>query len=276
MEIKYYKEHSDILGRDMEYKVFGSSGKICFAFAPQSGRFYDFENFHMVDVAAKWIEEGKLQIVCPDSIDEESWSGRESGAEDDWRFRKQEEWFLYITDELYPTVKARNTSEAAQGRCMTTGCSMGALHAANFFFRRPDLFDTVIAMSGIYNAQYFFPGTSHPLAYDNSPAIFLKNLPADHPYRKLYANSTIIICVGQGAWEDELLESTRELDTTMKAAGIQAWFDYWGKDVSHDWNWWQKQFPYFLGKIFDHQEAPAAAPAADKAASVKTSEDTAD
>ena len=38
---------------------------------------------------------------------------------------------------------------------MCTGCSMGAFHAANFFFRRPDLFDTVVALSGVYGTEEF-------------------------------------------------------------------------------------------------------------------------
>ena len=49
MNINYYKEYSSILNRDMEYKVFGDTGRICLAFPAQNGRFYDFENFGMVD-----------------------------------------------------------------------------------------------------------------------------------------------------------------------------------------------------------------------------------
>ena len=66
---------------------------------------------------------------------------------------------------------------------------------------------------------------------------------------KLYRNSNIIICVGQGAWEDELLASTRELDAVLREKNIPAWIDYWGYDVNHDWPWWRKQMPYFLGNV---------------------------
>ena len=59
-----------------------------------------------------------------------------------------------------------------------------------------------------------------------------------------------MICVGQGAWEDELLDSTRQLDAILQRKGIHAWVDYWGQDVNHDWPWWYKQMNYFLGKIF--------------------------
>ena len=33
---------------------------------------------------------------------------------------------------------------------MTFGASMGAMHAANFYYRRPDLFDSCFAISGLY------------------------------------------------------------------------------------------------------------------------------
>ena len=38
---------------------------------------------------------------------------------------------------------------------MTTGCSMGAYHALNFFLQHPDVFNKVIALSGVYDARFF-------------------------------------------------------------------------------------------------------------------------
>ncbi len=37
---------------------------------------------------------------------------------------------------------------------MTTGCSMGAYHALNFFLQHPDVFNKV-ALSGVYDARFF-------------------------------------------------------------------------------------------------------------------------
>lgn len=77
MEIRYYKEHSWILNRDMEFKIYGrSGGKLCIAFAPENGRFYDYENFGMIESLAPWIESGRLQVVTPDSIDAETWNNQ--------------------------------------------------------------------------------------------------------------------------------------------------------------------------------------------------------
>ena len=242
MEGQYSRWYSRELDRDMEYKVFGAGGKTCLVFAPQNGRFYDFENFGMVNVAAPWIESGKLRLVLVDSIDGETWSG---SGDPHARIVLQERWFRYVTNELLPGY-----SDPAGGKAMVTGCSMGGVHAGNFFFRRPDLFDTMLSMSGLFNADYFFHGYMDPLVYDNSPVHFLPNMPEDHPWIKLYRESRIILCVGRGPWEDDLLYGTRELDRILQQKDIPAWVDYWGHDVSHDWCWWQKQFPYFLGRLF--------------------------
>ena len=247
MREEYPKRYSNILGREMECAVFRADhpadidhSKVCLAFPPQSGRFYDFKNFGMVEAVRPWIESGQIFLICVDGIDAETWS---SWGDPRLRIELQELWFHYVVDELLP--KYANTGEKA----LVTGCSMGASHAANFFFRRPDLFDGIVALSGIYNAQFFFHDYMDDLLYDNSPIHFLPNMPLDHPWMKLYKQSEIIFCCGQGAWEDELLYSTRELDRIMSQKGIPHWSDYWGFDVNHDWPWWQKQLPYFMDHL---------------------------
>ena len=128
---------------------------------------------------------------------------------------------------------------------------MGAYHAANFFFRRPDIFDSVIALSGIYDTHEFFGDYMDDLVYANDPCACVRGMPWDHPYRELYANSKIILCVGQGDWEGPLLEGTRRMNAALQQKGIPAWVDYWGHDVSHDWPWWKKQLVYFLPYVLN-------------------------
>ena len=65
----------------------------------------------------------------------------------------------------------------------------------------------------------------------------------------IYRKKNIIICIGQGAWEEELLPSNREMETILKEKQVPAWIDFWGYDVAHDWNWWQIQIRYFMEKI---------------------------
>ncbi len=241
MEEKYFKHYSQSLQRDMEYKIYGSSGRTLLAIPSQNGRFFDWEGFGMIEILRPWLDSGKIRLVTCDTIDGETWSDQQGDGY--WRIRRHEAWFNYVVDELIPAVRLDDAP------LMITGCSMGAFHAANFFFRRPDLFDVVIAMSGLYTADYGFPNYHDELTYANSPQAFIAGMPSDHPWIRMYNDRRIIICVGQGKWEDELLESTRQLDEIMRNKGINAWVDYWGTDVDHDWCWWRAQLPYFLGKV---------------------------
>ena len=44
MEIRYFKHYSHHLNRDMEFKVYGHTGKPVMFIPCQGGRFFDFEN----------------------------------------------------------------------------------------------------------------------------------------------------------------------------------------------------------------------------------------
>ena len=236
------KHWSESLSREMEFKTFGrEGGRLCFAFPPQDGRWWDFENFGMVDSIARWIESGEIFLVLPDGNDWECWSDKNGDCRK--RIEAQERWYHYIVDELYPWCKELSRWN---GKAITTGCSMGGVHSGVFFFRRPDLFDTMISLSGTFNAQQFFGPYMDDLLYANSPVHFLPNMSQDHPYIEIYRNSNIITCCGQGAWEEELLKGTRELDAILTRMNIPHFSDYWGFDVNHDWPWWRKQLPYFM------------------------------
>lgn len=238
----YHKQFSPILGRDMEHAVLGHSGKVCLAFAPQNGHTYDFRNFGMVDTVAPWIESGRLQIILVDSIDEETWSGL-AGNSPRERVELQERWFAYVTNELLPQYLSFGQ------KAMATGCSMGGVHAANFFFRRPDMFDCMVSLSGLFDGSHFFGDYMDDLVYANSPLRFLPNMPEDHPWLDLYRQGNIIFCCGQGAWEDDMIRDSRALDAVLCAKNVPHWADFWGYDVNHDWPWWRKQLPYFMGHL---------------------------
>lgn len=238
----YVKEYSNVLERDLEYAVFGKSGKPCFLFPELAGRFFDFKNFGLYDAVKPWIESGKVQIICTDNVDNESWA--DTNGDPRKRIETQEKWYHYVIDELYPQFVP--TGEKA----MVTGCSMGGYHAGIFFFRRPDLFDTMLSLSGLFNAQFAFFDYFDDLVYANSPIHFVADLKENDTLMEQYRKSTIITCVGQGLYEDELLKSTKEFDELLIQKNIPHWSDYWGFDVSHDWYWWKKQLDYFFTHIF--------------------------
>lgn len=248
MEIRYFKHWSSHLNREMEFKVYGHAGKPVLFIPCQSGRFFDFENFKMLDHWAPFIESGSCTVYAADCIDDEAWAA--IGADNRWRIENHENWFRYITLELVPYIKhlsgERNGFD--QG-ILTFGCSMGAMHAANLYYRRPDLFDSVFAISGLFDSQDFFGGYMDDLVYNNCPVNYLANMPADHPYMALYNRQKSLIVVGQGDWEGPLLESTRRLDTVCAQKGIHTRFEYWGYDVAHDWPWWFKMVAHYVPQL---------------------------
>lgn len=245
MNTEYIKNYSPALGQDMECKIYGHAGRPVLFIPCQDGRFFDFENFRMTDVWSPWIDAGKVMVYSIDTIDAETWSNK--GGDPRWRIQRYESWIRYITDELVPMIrqisKERNGWEQEPG-ILTFGCSLGATHAANLFFRRPDLFDGMLALSGIYTADYGFDGYMDDLVYLNSPVHYLENMPEDHPYIHLYNQRKGIVCVGQGPWE--IPESTRQLQDICRRKGIHIWVDFWGYDAAHDWDWWYRQVTYFV------------------------------
>lgn len=241
MKIEYYKEYSHELNRDMEFKVFGHAGKPCLVFPSQDGRFFDYEDMGMIEAAREYIEQGRIQFFCCDSIDQETWSKQDGDPRE--RIVQHERWYHYITCELVPRIYEISSSHEA---IMTTGCSMGGYHAVNFFLRQPDLFDKVLSLSGIFHSDFFFHGYHDELTYQNSPNEYLAQTDPQHPYMELYRRAQIILCCGQGAWEEDMIDSLHHLEQILKEKQIDAWVDFWGYDVSHDWCWWTKQLPYFL------------------------------
>lgn len=246
MEVRYFKGYSYNLNREMEFKVYGHCGKPVLFIPCQAGRFYDFENFHMDDVFRPYIDAGEIMVFSIDTIDNETWA--DHGGNPRARIEQHERWFNYIVDEMVPQIRhLAGERNWCQMPIMPFGCSMGAMHAANLFFRRPDLFDSVLALSGVYDSFDSFGDYMDDLVYRNSPCDYMRNFPADHPYMELFNKADkFIMCCGQGAWEGDLLASTLELQGILESKGIHPIVDIWGYDVAHDWVWWEKQWTYFL------------------------------
>ena len=91
------------------------------------------------------IERGELQVICVDSVDQESWYNRWAQPAD--RLHRQNAFDAYLVLEVAPFVRDR-TSWPQMG---TTGCSFGGYHAINFALRHPDLVTYAVSMSGAFD-----------------------------------------------------------------------------------------------------------------------------
>ena len=252
MEKQYFREYSPILEREMEWKVYGRRGRPVLFIPCQDGRFFDFEDFGMSSVWSPWINSGQVMVFAIDTLDKETWSNK--GGDPYWRIRRHEQWVDYITGEMVPLIQEtarRRGSWKEESGILTFGCSLGATHALNLFLRRPDLFDRVLALSGIYSAVYGFDNYMDDVVYRNSPVHYLAAMPKDHPFIQLYNRKKGVVCVGQGPWE--IPETTRQLADICHRKDIHLWVDFWGWDVAHDWDWWYKQVAYFAPYLLDQE-----------------------
>jgi esterase/lipase superfamily enzyme len=203
MNVEYHKWWSASLGQDMELKTYGHGGKPVLVFPAAGGRFYEYEDFGMVEACRPFVEEGRILLVAVDSVDRQSWLNTGSPPAD--RARRHNDYDLYIVKEVGPFLHDRGYRRGF----LSTGSSMGGYHAANIFFRHPDLFDSVIALSGVYRLRRFIGDYMDDNVYFNTPLAYLPNL-VDPWYLDRYRDSRIIVCAGQGAWEDEMLSDTLE------------------------------------------------------------------
>lgn len=247
MQTYYTRWYSPSLARDMEIKVYGHAGRPVLFIPCQDGRFYDFENYRMTDAWAPWIENGQCMVFAIDTMDRETYSAT---GDPRGRILRHEAWIRYITEEAVPFIRScacERNGWQGEPKIIAFGCSLGATHAANLYFRFPEKFDGLLALSGIYDADYGFHGYMDEDVYRNSPIHYLSSLPADHPYIAQYAGGKAVIVVGQGAWE--IPRSTITLRDICLSKGIPVWFDIWGHDVCHDWDWWYKQVAYHVPHI---------------------------
>lgn len=236
-EVSHYSRSLD---KEMRMMIYGHDGMPFLAFPTQDSPCRNYEDFGMIDALSDFLEQGRIRLFVVDTVDSESWSPK--SWDKSFRAARQEQYFRYITDEVVPFVLERTGGRLP----MTTGLSMGANHALICFLRRPDLFAGVLSLSGVYDSDVFFDGWMDEVLYMSSPERFLPNMADDHPYIGIYNQKQMILCVGQGAWEEDGVRSLRFLQRVFEEKGILAWCDYWGGDVNHDWPWWFKQMRYFI------------------------------
>ncbi len=248
VHVEHHRWRSDRLNRHMSLKVYGHWGEPYIVFPCSRGRYFDYEGMGMIDAVSGFIEAGSIKLFCVDSVDQESWYNYAISPSE--RNARHEAYEGYIVQEVVPFV--RGHCRSTQARVMANGCSMGAYHAVNFLLKHPGVFEGAIALSGLYRLdrpEFQLTAEDLPAVYFNSPLSYLPGL-TDSWYLDRYRRRRIIVCVGQGAWEDEAVEDTRRLDRLLGEKAVPAWIDYWGADVNHDWPWWYRQMNYFLGRLY--------------------------
>ena len=236
--------HSPSLNRHMETVTYGHYGFPLLLFPTAAADYLEYERFYVVEVIQEFIEAGKVKVFSINSINRRSWLNPDMHPRDKaWR---QVEYNSYITREVVPYIW--NSCQGQIG-IITAGASLGAFHCANQLFRRPDLFDGMIAMSGAYDIRGYYSGDYYDdNIYYNNPVDYVPRLEVDNFLPLLRQKQHIHIVTGQGAYENP--DASRRLSGILAAQGIPHELDLWGYDMPHDWPTWRDMMKYYLAQKF--------------------------
>ena len=234
--------YSPALGMDMPIVHYGYAGHPLLIYPTAQADFLENERFFLIKAIEPAIFAGRVQVFSIDSINRYAWMNEsvhplEAG-------RRQALYSRYVEEEVVPHIRRVCGDHY---RVATTGASFGAFHAANQLFRRPDLFDTLIAMSGFYDLDPgYTDGHASDDIYFNNPVAYLSNVHGVQ-LERLRHDCDIYIVTGQGAYEAP--HKSAQLSSLLWSKGIGNHLDMWGHDVNHDWPWWRKMLPHYIDDV---------------------------
>ena len=234
---------SPSLNRQMEIVTYGDYGFPLLLFPTAAADFLEYERFQLIDAIQDLIEAGHVKVFSINSINRDSWLNKQVHPHD--KGIRQAQYNQYISREVVPYIW-----NSCRGRVgiITAGASLGAFHCANQLFRRPDLFDGMIAMSGAYDIRGYYDGDYYDdNIYYNNPVDYLPNL-GDHDLWLLQQKRHIHIVTGQGDYENP--DASRRLAGLLYNKGIPFELDLWGYDMPHDWPTWRAMLRYYLSEKF--------------------------
>lgn len=166
---------SPALGLEMPIVTYGYAGQPLLLFPTAAADFLENERFWLLKAVEPLLMAGRLRVFSIDSINRLAWMDRKMSVPE--QARRQALYSRYVEDEVVPFI--RHICDDGGARALTTGASFGCFHAANSFFRRPDLFGGVIGMSGFYDLSgSYFKGYADQNCYFNNPMWYVANLKA--------------------------------------------------------------------------------------------------
>ncbi len=236
---------SDNLGMDMPIVAYGHAGYPLLMFPTAAADYLEYERFQMVDAIKDFLDAGLIRAYSINSVNKYSLLNRTSHP--GWKVEMLSRYDNYIVEEVVPLIRNECGDDA---KPLTTGASLGAFLAANTYCKHSDIFRGAIAMSGSYDIySYLDKGYFDDNVYFNNPMMYLKNLNDDHHIPNLHKGDTFIVATGQGDYEAP--HKSREFSDLLHSKGIPHLLEMWGHDVAHDWVWWRKMLPYYLGRFCD-------------------------
>jgi len=242
MNKEYHTWQSSHLNRNMELLVFGFAGKPVIFFPTRTARFYDYEDWEVIDAMKDRIEAGELQIFCLDSMDTESFYCTEKHPSE--RIKRHLLFESYVLYEIIPFIRSRNTHPDI----ISAGCSLGAYHALNIAFRYPHYFSKIVAMSGRYDLtlklDYFndlFDGFMNEDIFMNMPSLYVPHIHSPQVISQL-KRLDITIVIGE---TDAFLNNNNTLHDALNKIGIGHQYFIWGGEA-HKAQYWREMVKLYI------------------------------
>jgi esterase/lipase superfamily enzyme len=242
MNREYHKWFSPSLQRDMELLIFGHSGRAVLFFPTRTARFYDYENWEIIEAMSQQIDKGELQVFCVDSIDAESFYNANIHPFE--RISRHLQYEQYLLNEVIPLIYSKNGGDYLE----TAGCSMGAYHAINLALRYPWLFRKAVGISGRYDLtespgdfKDLMDGFRDKTVYLNMPIQYIGNL-TNELFLAAIRNVEIILAIGE---TDPFLYSNKDLSQLLWNKDVQNQLYIWPGNA-HRPRYWKKMVPLYL------------------------------
>jgi esterase/lipase superfamily enzyme len=218
----------------MEYLWFGDRGRPVLMFPTSMGRFYQNEDFGLTGALADKVDAGFLQLICVDSVDEESWYNKKASPRD--RARRHDDYDRYLRDEMLPFIEGR-----AGGNVVTVGASFGAYHAANLAGRYPGRVTKAICFSGLYDVDQFLDGYWDDLIYYHTPQAYIENM--DGEWLERLRQVEWVVATGE---RDSLVAQNRAFADLLARQGQRVTAEFWPGVFGHDWPFWKEHIRRFV------------------------------
>ncbi len=226
----YRKWWSPVLERDMELLVFGSRGTPVLVFPTSMGRFFQWEDFGMIDHLRPRIDGGALQLWCVDSVDAETLYARDRDAHE--RTARHVAYERYLLEEVFPAIPS-----ADRHVLVAAGASLGATHAAMLATRHPDAITKAVCLSGAYDVSRWLDGAG----YFFDPLAFLPGL-QDPRYLDPLRATAFVIATGEA---DPNVHTSRRLAELLRDKDVRVRLDIW-EGWAHDWPFWKQMVEAYL------------------------------
>jgi esterase/lipase superfamily enzyme len=241
MRREYCKWYSPILSKEIELLAFGFSGTPVLFFPTRTARFYDYENWQIIEALKEKINEGFLHVFCLDSLDLESFYSDKHPAK---RMERHLQYESYVIHEVIPFIRSKNNNP----NLISAGCSLGGYHAVNLAFKYPQCFSKVVGISARYDLTQhsdkfadLLNGYFDDSVYYNMPSMFIPNL-ADEQILNQLRKLKVIIAIGK---EDPFFPNNIHLEQALRSKSLDPEFYIWNEEA-HRPRYWRHMVQLYL------------------------------